>query len=78
MLCDTHEILPVAILQKRLCEILQLGRVNISHAIGYFLNAGDPQPLALLNDAYKIGSLHQSFMRARIEPCNAPAQFLHG
>ncbi len=38
---------------------------------------GDLEALTLFNDLDEVGGLHKGFMRARVQPGNAPAQFFH-
>src|SRR5262249_21016580 len=73
-LYEVHQVLSITIPEQRLCQALELCHIDIPHAIGGLLNAGDLEPLPTLKSFDKICGLEQGFMSPHIQPRHAPPQ----
>src|SRR5512141_3157291 len=73
---DLREVLPVPVLQHRLCQRLELLRADPTRAVRNLLRARDLQALALLERRDELARLEQAVVGAGIEPGIATAHDL--
>src|SRR5262245_30065811 len=69
---QVHQVLSISILQEGVRQVFELSRVDVTHAIGRLLNAGDLEPLPTLKGFDKIRCLEQGGMGPHVQPSHAP------
>src|SRR5215831_18271294 len=71
---QVHQVLSISIRKEGVRQALELGRVDVTHAIRRLLNAGDFESLPTLKGFDKIRSLKQGCMGPHIQPRHTSPQ----
>ena len=65
---DALQVLPVAVLDQRLSQALQLFGIDPARAIADLFRAGDLEALAALEGRDVLASFQEAVVRARVQP----------
>src|SRR5688572_2962781 len=74
---EPQQVLPIAALRQRLRERFELGGVDVAHAVGNLLRAGDLETLASFDDRDELRGLEHRLVRAGIQPRKSTAERNH-